>query len=177
MANLTEDEIKKMLADEAERCALLAEALAKRWERSAAKIRDQGTYYVRALWPPFKRIKCVTPRWEQAAKDTEAAAHGLRTIARGAREGWDPRKLKDGDPDKPVSARPPGACYCDLDDAACREAGHYKPILRDDALDGGAIWEPCPQCTEPMNCGSWRTCKNRPAAKVCGTCHKPGCDL
>lgn len=88
------DDFLRGVADERERCALLAETLAARWEASGARLRDEGTYYVRALWPPFKRVKCVTPRREQAAKDIEAAAHGLRTIAQGCREGWDPRKIE-----------------------------------------------------------------------------------
>jgi hypothetical protein len=93
MANLTEDEINAMLADERERCALLAEDLAGRWERSAAKFRIDGTFNYGWLG----RKKSVIPSVERAAKDTEAAAHGLRTVARGIREGWDTRKVGAGD--------------------------------------------------------------------------------
>lgn len=131
-------------ADEAERCALLNEMLAGMHERSAAKIRKDGSFTVRAVWPLLKKHTVVSQRWEQRARDVEAAAHSLRTVAKCIREGFDPRTLPDSDGDKP-----PGACYCDLDDAACRAAGHYKP----------AIWSPCPVCSAPMDCASWKCCE------------------
>src|ERR1700749_3000079 len=84
---------KAARADEAERCALLAEELAGRWALGAQRIRIEGTYYVRSLWPPFKRVAVVAPKWEKAARDVESAAHGLTSVARGCREGWDTRKL------------------------------------------------------------------------------------
>lgn len=77
-------------ADEAERCALLAEDLAGRWERSAAKARAEHSFTVG--W--FRKRIVVMPVWEQYAKSMEAAAHGLRTVARACREGWDTRKLQ-----------------------------------------------------------------------------------
>jgi hypothetical protein len=76
--------------DESERCALLAEDLAGRWERSAAKARAEHTF--KYGW--FGRKRAVMPRWEKFATDLDAAAHGLRTVARGCREGWDTRKLQ-----------------------------------------------------------------------------------
>jgi hypothetical protein len=106
MANLTEDEIGKMVDDavrevtekmaeavakERERCALLAEALAFVWERSARKMRERGTYTTRALWPPLKKMTFVAPAFERAAKDIESAAKGLRdAVVVGIRAGWKP---------------------------------------------------------------------------------------
>lgn len=81
-----------IIADERERCALLAETLAERWEASAAGLRKRGGYWSRSIWPPFRKVWFVMAKWEQAARDTEAAANGLRTIAEGCRKGWDPRK-------------------------------------------------------------------------------------
>lgn len=69
---------------ERERCARLAEELASRWEKSAVKMRDEGKYWGGFLW----KREFVRPNWEKGAKDIEAAADGLRTVARGIREGW-----------------------------------------------------------------------------------------
>lgn len=82
-----EDNIRK---DEIERCALLAEELAARWARSAARMRAEHTF--KYGW--FGRKRAVMPVYERCAKDLDAAAHGLRTVARGCREGWDTRKLQ-----------------------------------------------------------------------------------
>jgi hypothetical protein len=82
--------------DERERCALLAEALATRFEASAVRSRKDGSYTTMSLWPPFRSVTCVKPNWEKHAQALEAGAHALRyAIARGCREGWDPRKIKD----------------------------------------------------------------------------------
>jgi hypothetical protein len=32
--------------------------------------------------------------------------------------------------DEAVKHRPPGSCYCDLDDRACYMAGHWEPICK-----------------------------------------------
>lgn len=90
--------ISKEVAAERERCACLAEDLAGRWERSAIKTREDGSFLGQSLWswPPFRSVPCVKPKWEEAAKGIEAAAHGLRTVARGIREGWDdPNRISD----------------------------------------------------------------------------------
>lgn len=86
---LAQSDIDEAVADERERCAWLCDQLAERWEASAAKLRVDGSFVVRALWPFGEPVTCVKPRWAQAAKDTDAAAHGLRTVARGIRAGWD----------------------------------------------------------------------------------------
>lgn len=99
MANLTEDEIAKMLdgarRDETERCALLNERLADIHEASATRTRKEGSYEVRALWPFGAKIVCVKPGWERNARIYEAAAHSLRTVARCVRAGHDPRKIDE----------------------------------------------------------------------------------
>jgi hypothetical protein len=66
---------------ERERAALIAEALAGRWEARARKIREDHT--ARFFWfgPPY-----VTPVWEGHARTIDAAAHGLRTVARLVRD-------------------------------------------------------------------------------------------
>lgn len=69
------------------RCASLCDELASRWERQAAGVRDLGTYYTRK-WFFGEKVAHVLPGYEKVALDIEAAAHGLRTIERGIREGW-----------------------------------------------------------------------------------------
>jgi hypothetical protein len=95
---LAQSDIDAAVTAERERCAWLCEELAGRWERSAAKLREDGSYTTRAVWPPGKKVTCVKPKWHQAALDTEAAAHGLRTVARGIREGWDDPNRPGADP-------------------------------------------------------------------------------
>lgn len=80
-----QDEINQAIDAERERCARLCEELARRWEARAVKLREDGSYQGGWLW----RKKCVRPKWEEPAKNMEAAAGGLHTIARGIREGWE----------------------------------------------------------------------------------------
>lgn len=92
---MTEPAATPEVLAERERCASIAEDLAKHWEASAAKIRADGSYTVRALWPFGKKITCVRPGWERAARDVEAGVHGLRTVARliktgATRRSWTP---------------------------------------------------------------------------------------
>lgn len=72
---------------ERERCASIADALAHLWEQSASKIRADGTFHTRAIWPPFKKTAVVRHAWEKTARDIEAAARGLRQVSRLIREG------------------------------------------------------------------------------------------
>lgn len=81
------DAVKAAVSVERERSAAIADDLAERWEKSAVNIRMDGTFYSRSLWPPFKRIATVRPRWEQSARDVEAGANGLRIVARLIRDG------------------------------------------------------------------------------------------
>ena len=94
MANLTEDELSNMVSHavqhERDRCARLNEALAARFEASAARIRLDGTYTTHALWPLFKKVTSVYPKWERAAKDVEACANSLRAVAKCIRAGYEP---------------------------------------------------------------------------------------
>lgn len=74
-------------------------------------------------------------------------------------------------------------------DAVLERAGHLAPkhgqtvelvwTVNPDAKDGAEIWQPCAQCTDPMDCGSWKSCMNqrapvRPTQK--GVCISPTCD-
>lgn len=52
--------------------------LETRWRKSAQKVRDDGTFTVG--W--FKKRTFVAAKWEQAAKDTESAADGIKAIRR-----------------------------------------------------------------------------------------------
>lgn len=82
------------IADEVQRerarCETICADLEARWRKSAARLRADGTW--NTGWP-FNRT-FVAPKWEQAAKDTEAAADGLAAIrnliASGARP-FDPQ--------------------------------------------------------------------------------------
>jgi hypothetical protein len=72
---------------ERENAAQINEMLAKRWENSAKRIREEATFNGWAIWPPFAKRKFVAPSAENVARDIEAAAHGLRICARIIREG------------------------------------------------------------------------------------------
>lgn len=74
---------------ERENAAQLCELLAARWEASAGRRRKEGTY---KGW--FGRTH-VNSRWEQHAKDIEAAASGLRAVALMIREGARAVELKE----------------------------------------------------------------------------------
>jgi hypothetical protein len=83
--------VRYAIDEERERCALNAEQLADIHEASAAKMRKDGSFVVRALWPFGKKVVCVRPAWENNARIIEAAAHGVRVVAAGIRSGYDPR--------------------------------------------------------------------------------------
>lgn len=65
---------------ERQRCWDICQGLAEEWQASAARIRLEGSFTTRSLWPPFKKVTVVLPGWEKAARDIEAAVTGLRTI-------------------------------------------------------------------------------------------------
>jgi hypothetical protein len=71
-----------IVAKERERAASIAEDLATRWEGSAKKIRQQRQTRFFFIGPSY-----TTPRAESDAKTIEAAAYGLRTVARLIRDG------------------------------------------------------------------------------------------
>ncbi len=73
---------------EREGCALLADELAVRWEASAAKLRKRTTRFF------FFGPRYALPEAERDAKNIDAAAHGLRAVARLIREGYAAQALK-----------------------------------------------------------------------------------
>lgn len=85
--------IEEAVRDETERCALLCEMRADISRASAAKIRKDGSYTTRAIWPPFKLMTYVMPKWERNALLFEDVARAFDVVAGGIRAGWDPRKV------------------------------------------------------------------------------------
>lgn len=79
---MTEAEIRE---NERERCALIAENLAERWERGADLLRKQHTRNRLFLGP------IVSYEAERGAREIEAAANGLRAVAMCCRKGYDVR--------------------------------------------------------------------------------------
>ena len=70
------NEITEAIAHERARCDTICADLENRWRESAQKLRRDGTW--NTGWP-FRRT-FIAPKWEQAAKDTEAAANGIAAI-------------------------------------------------------------------------------------------------
>lgn len=68
---------------ERERCASIADHLAEKWEATAAKLRSDGSFRTFFGLGPTD----VRPAFERNAKDIEAAAHGLRAVAKLIRDG------------------------------------------------------------------------------------------
>jgi hypothetical protein len=60
-------------------------------------------------------MKNLTPKLDEPLKRRHGAAVACATAV---------RRLSY---EKAVKHRPRGACYCDLDDRACYEAGHWHP--------------------------------------------------
>lgn len=82
---------RKAIVQERERCALLAETLCLVWERTAAKMRREGTVTTRSIWPPFRKYTFVMPPFEKAAKDIDAVVKGIReAVVHAIRKGWAP---------------------------------------------------------------------------------------
>jgi len=87
-------QLRDARADEVERCAQLVTMRANIARESAAKLRGQGVYTIRAIWPPFRKYMRVVPKWEKAAQDMEHVAHAFDVVADIIRKGYDPRTLK-----------------------------------------------------------------------------------
>ncbi len=68
---------------ERDRCEAICADLENRWRQSAQRLRRDGTW--KTGWP--FRSTFVAPKWEQAAKDTEAAADGIAAIRKLIRSG------------------------------------------------------------------------------------------
>lgn len=70
---------------ERNRCATIADALASRWEASAARLRTNYTKRFLFFGKPY-----VATMAERDARAIDAAASGLRTVAKLIREGVEP---------------------------------------------------------------------------------------
>lgn len=92
MNNRVHDSIvEHAVTDERERCAKIAEEMASTYRAQAALVRATHTFTTRELWPPpFRKVTCVMPRWEQYARDMEAAAHSHGVVARCILRGYRP---------------------------------------------------------------------------------------
>lgn len=77
--------------DDTERCARLCQMRADISRASAAKIRRDGSYTVRCIWPLFQLRTLIAPRWERAAQDHDAVANAFEVVATCIRKGYDPR--------------------------------------------------------------------------------------
>lgn len=143
MSDLTENELIELVVDcERERCALLCEQLAAIHQKSADRIRKEGTYTGRSIWPPFKRVTHVAPAAERGAKQIEGSVRSLRVIAGCIRLRYDPHEmLKPDDIER-------------IRDYVSPIAALNPPRIPRD----GIPWKPCPRCTDPMDCGSWACC-------------------
>lgn len=73
---ISQESIEDAVKRERLRCDAICADLENRWRRSAQRLRRDGTW--NTGWP-FRRT-FVAPKWEQAAKDTEAAADGIAAI-------------------------------------------------------------------------------------------------
>lgn len=87
--------------DDTERCARLCQMRADISRASAAKVRRDGTFTVRMIWPPFKKREVVALKWEAAARDHDAVANAFEVVATCIRKGYDPRTPKI-DPDERI---------------------------------------------------------------------------
>lgn len=71
---------------ERDRCANLVRDLAEIWAGTAAKVRKEGSFTTRSLWPPFKKVTVVRPGWERYAVQVDDAVAGLRVLEKVVRE-------------------------------------------------------------------------------------------
>lgn len=148
MSDLSEDELHKMIddavRDNTERCALLCEMRADISRASAAKIRKDGSYTTRAIWPPFKRMTYVMPKWERQALLFDDVARAFNVVAGGIRAGWDPRKVAPHErSDEKITIVETGVDG----DPTLRTIDETKPTF------------PCFGCSTPMDCASWQCCE------------------
>lgn len=82
------DGLSPEVFEERQRCAKFVTALSLHWFALAAKIRAEGTFYVREIWPPpFKKVPVVRPGWERQALQIEDAARGLRHLVDAIKDG------------------------------------------------------------------------------------------
>lgn len=68
---------------ERDRCVGMVATMAEIWTGIAAKVRKDGSFTVRELWPPpFKKVTVVRPGYERYAAQVDDAVAGLRTLER-----------------------------------------------------------------------------------------------
>jgi hypothetical protein len=75
-----------MVAAERRRCETICLGLEIRWRKSAERLRREGTW--NTGWPFYRNF--VAAKWEQAARDTEAAADGLAAVRKLIASGATP---------------------------------------------------------------------------------------
>lgn len=73
---------------ERDRCVEWCERLARIFDDSAAKLRADGSFTTRSLWPPFKRVTVVHHNWEKIAVEKDNAANAVRALERAIKENW-----------------------------------------------------------------------------------------
>ncbi len=134
-----EDGEKHGRRDEAERCRLLVKMRGDMARVAAKKLRADGSFSLRALWPPFKKYTRVAPTWEKAARDMDAVADAFDAVARGIALGWDPRDLDKPSPDEKIKL-----------DTWCPECKTWTACKHSDPLG------PCAACD--TSCGDATSC-------------------
>lgn len=159
--------IRRAVDDERERCYLLCKMRGDISRASAAKLRKDGTFTTRSIWPPFKRVTCVFPKWEEAAHDLDLVAEAFYAVAKGIREGWDPRNIPGADekvtigkgPMMPIGYQINDVGYTvpisEHDDPMCSDAalaGYRVTVLK--TADKIRIKPPC-ECQEKMGNDFW----------------------
>lgn len=75
--------LEEVVLVERKRCEGICANLEQRWRSTAAKTRRDGTWTTG--WP-FNRT-FVAPKWEQAARNIEAAADGISAIRKLIMDG------------------------------------------------------------------------------------------
>ncbi len=85
---------------ERDRCAIWCERLAVVFDKSAARLRVEGSFTVQEFsfaWPPFRSRTVVHHNWEKIALEKENAANAIRAAVRMIKEGC-PASRYENDP-------------------------------------------------------------------------------
>lgn len=84
--------VEEAVTAERERCAKLCILRGDISRESAKRLREAGTYTTRAIWPPFKKMTFVAPKWEASAQNFEGVGAAFDMVAECIRKGYDPDK-------------------------------------------------------------------------------------